>query len=614
MAINDNNRVYDGFTSTAAGMNGGLQPNLIAKNQVAFLENMVNRGGCPKTRPGFKQLNANISAPNFSYNSSGFRPGSGAVGTRSIDVWESGLFQGASYYAHPGGEECLMASIGGRLFRIVPRTYYADITEVPIPDKRNRDTLSLAYMVQADRFHITQDGESLPIIFDGIVARRANVDEVPVGTLMAYGMGRLVVVRPQSREILFGDLFGSHGGSDPGASVLKFTETNYLAEGGSASIPFSLGEIVAAIFYPQQDTASGNGELLIFAEKGMASFFLSLPRERWKESNFQRLGLLEVGGRGHRAFVPVNEDIWFRSGDGWRTYRQARSEIHGWQQLPLSTEVREYTENDTQSLLRYASAVHFDNRLIATCTPIPNKGAAAHDPLGNILPTGRLYHEGFVVLDFDVLSSFGQATRPAWDGHWTGLKTYQLIEGTFKGNHRAFAFGQDDGGTNRLFEITKNAVVDIKGSPAANVPIQGTLVTRAMDFDEPFNEDEVLDADMWLDNIRTDTTLQTFYKPDQYPEWVPWRPHADATCPMPELEAIGTCGATNCGGCPTIKPGFKPRLSFGKPPTVCDETTKRNTRRCYDFQTKIVMTGNATIRKFRSMNDRLVEKSMATIE
>jgi hypothetical protein len=46
-----------------------------------------------------------------------------------------------------------------------------------------------------------------------------------------------------------------------------------------------------------------------------------------------------------------------------------------------------------------------------------------------------------LVLDFDILSSFGQTIKPAWDGHWTGLRTQQLIEGSFQGVHRAYSLG-----------------------------------------------------------------------------------------------------------------------------------------------------------------------------
>lgn len=592
--IIDPNRIYDGFSSLAGGQDAGKRPSLIGEDQCASLENAVCRGGKPATRSGFKHLSWNYKNPTQSYNEAGLLAPSDVIYPqyKASVIFPSGLFQEAIYYNPPSREACFMVTIGGRLFKVVPKNTTADVTEIPIPVRRNRNNIPLNYMVQADRFHITQDGESSPIIFDGVTARRSSTNEVPTGNQMAYGMGRLVVLRAGPRDILFGDLYGSHAGPDPGASVLLFTETTFLAEGGSATIPFSLGEFRAPIFYPQQDTVSGQGELLVFAEKGMASFFMSLPRQQWKESNFQRLGLLEIGGRGHRAFTAINEDIWFRSGDGWRSYRQARAEWKGFAQIPLSTEVRPYVDADTPSLLLYASAIHFQNRLIATCTPVPNQG--------------RLYHEGFVVLDFDVLSTFGQSTKPAWDGHWSNLRTFKLVSGTFNGVERAFAFGLDDDNHNALYEITIDDVEDYNG------PITSELISRSMNFGEPFNEDEIYGGDIWVDNVRAETDIEVFYKPDQYPEWLAWQPSEDGSCALDIVSKIGTCGEITCGMCPTVRRGFSPRIKLKKPDTQCDATTSRNTRLGYEHQVKIRWTGNMAINQLRIANQKLVENPKAS--
>src|SRR5207237_361954 len=171
--------------------------------------------------------------------------------------------------------------------------------------------------------------------------------------------------------------------------------------GFDATIPFALGKATAATFFPQLDTSTGNGQLMIFAERGAASFFLSLPRDQWKTASFQQLALLTTGLRGWRSISAVNEDLWFRSDDGWRSFRQARSEPVGWSHIPLSTNVHQYLDNDTPELLYLANSIYFDNRIIATCNPYWNNG--------------RPYHNGLVVVDFDILSSFGTKFRPAWN-------------------------------------------------------------------------------------------------------------------------------------------------------------------------------------------------------
>ena len=52
MAIHDANRVYDGWVSLEGGVDGGRTQLLLDPNQCASAENMVFRGGHPKTSTG----------------------------------------------------------------------------------------------------------------------------------------------------------------------------------------------------------------------------------------------------------------------------------------------------------------------------------------------------------------------------------------------------------------------------------------------------------------------------------------------------------------------------------------------------------------------------------
>jgi hypothetical protein len=427
------------------------------------------------------------------------------VNESSEDIYRTGIMQCAMAFSPHNGEDCIMALIGGRLFRIIPGATTAAVTEVPITDKprsvRNMKRSPIAYMVQADKYLIAQDGINNAIIYDGATARRAvttgTVDEteIPVGTIMAYGMGRIVVC-VNERDIAFGDLHGSHDLPDPADSLLLFTERNFLAEGFDAAIPFQQGKVTGMAFFAQLDTSTGNGQLMAFAERGSTSFFLSIPREQWKTSAFQILSLLTTGLRGHRSISVVNEDLWFRSDDGMRSYRQARSEPSGWAHIPLSTPVRQYLENDSDSLLPYCSSMYFDNRILVTTSPMWNQG--------------RPIHFGLAVVDFDVISSFGgtaqapQISKPAWEGQWvcTHFLPIQVLTGTFKGMTRAFVFGADGHTKNQLYELSVDDKDDF-----GSVRINWELITRSFDFQKlsqqstPFTENELYDADIWLREI-----------------------------------------------------------------------------------------------------------------
>lgn len=590
MPINDQQRVFSGQSSFASGMDSGKRGNLILEDAYQDGENVVCRGGNIGTRPRFVKRPVTY-LNTLAYGAVGtpiIASSLPAVGHRTFEVFAQGLFQGACYYDPLNDVSSFIVMVGGRMFQVVPRRTSMQVTEVAL-DKQNRADIPMVFQVQADRFLLTQDGESSCLIYDGVNARRAGKNEIPVGTIMSYGMGRVVLVGTNRRDILFGDLYGSHPGN-PGDSVLQFTETTYLAEGGAASIPFTMGHIKAAFFYPQQDTSMGQGELIVAAENGMASFFLSQPREQWKNSAFQRMALLDIGGRGHRAFTPFNGDVWFRAGDGWRAYRQARAEAKGWFQLPLSVEVGNYVNAETQSLLEFGSSIRFNNRLIVTANPVPNQG--------------KPYHSGLLSLDFDVLSSFGQARKPSWDGHWSGLKVLQLVEGIFDGEHRAFAIALDSDGLNAFYELSESEM-DTEDSDG---PVTSWVVPRRFSFDAPFNETKVQDMDVWIEGVKSATYPEVYFKPDGYPRWLPWNQSVGINALLP-IDGVGEiCDI------PTRGEGFSPRLGIGTPLVDADElSTKRDLKRAYEVDMKIKWLGNMQIKQLRFHDRSQVERVTANI-
>jgi len=608
--ILDKNRSYDGFSNLADGMDAGRNPSLIYPTQCASAENLVFRGGVPTTRPGFATCTINFSDVGVHYDNNGYFVG--LSGPEGEAAFYGGIFQGACYYSPGSGKpECIMVMTEGRLFQMTPQFGMSfgvvtnmDVKEIAL-DKRNFSGYGFlgsgsralpVYMVQADRFCVIQDGQSKPIIYDGVVARRAAANEVPVGTIMAYGMGRLIVVVNDSRELEFSDLYGSNTDpNDPGAAVLKFTETTFLSEGGTAAISFSLGRITGLHFLPQQDSSVGDGELLAFSERGITSFQLAIPRDQWKQSAFQRVLLYNTGARGSRSIISIVEDVWFRSEDGWRSYRQARAEAGSWSHLPMSTNVKTWTDNDTIQWLDYGSAINFDNRLICTCTPQPNNW--------------RVFHNGLLALDFNVLSTFGQTTKPAWDGHWTESRTQQLIGGQFGGIQRAYSLGLSL--TNDVLtgfpyfivqEITKGDTTD------GGVGIPWQIVTKSHDFQSPFNEKELFGADLWIDDVQDLVTISTEYRPDQHPIWTDWQT-------LPSISPVGTAQAITPGGVPTLIENFFPRRTVEKPDNDVDQAafTGRNMRRGFEFQARIRGTGHCAIRKLRLHAKQLVEDDKAKV-
>lgn len=585
------NLVFDGYSNLVSGVDDGRRPNLLDKNQCAQAQNVIFRGGAPANRPPFTNVLLTFVNPTLTYAPNGvFVSDPGGPDAQSSINFKTALFQEASYYAPMEGEEHIMATIGGRLYKITPSLESVSIREIPIPT-RNRADIPINFHLQAGKFHITQDGESSPIIFDGITARRAVPTEIFTGKMMGYGQGRIVLVG-KDNQIYFGDIRDGMGNGD--ADLLNFTETTFLNEGFPSALPSGMGNPTAIQFIPQQDTATGVGECLVFGQHGVESFMLSLERSTWKNSAFQHTALLGIGAPGHRCVTPVNEDIWFRSNDGYRSYRQARAQVNQYAQIPMSTNIRKWMDQDTPALLEFASCISFNKRLIGTVTPYPNQGV--------------VYHNGLVSLDFDILSTFGRLAAPAWDGQWTdrtvdpgvGVKVLQLVTGFFDGVERAFAFYLANG-ENHIMEIGsvatgQDTIINRTGKIISNI------VTRSMDFESEFNEKLLYGGDCWIDEVEEDTDVTVTYRPDQLPFFLPW--HNFSVSPLDLMQ----------GGAPILAQGFSPRRSLPKPGDAGDaDATLRMYRRGYEFQIGLQWEGRAAMRKFRMHAQTQIEDPKAKI-
>lgn len=404
--IRDPGRVTDGFASLERGADSGRNPSLLPRNQVAWAENSIFRGGYWMPRPGWKRL-ALLSA---------------SQSTDYTVAFAQGKFQGASFFDDVASRKgLLIAQTGGYLYRIEITNAGAVVMDITPAGDPSSSTIPQVWMQQAENYLVVQDGQSRPFIFDGSTTRRAEDDEVPVGSgPMAYGMLRLWVA--MGKSYVAGDVAGGPTG------VLKFTENDYIAEGGEFSLPMSAGNITAMQFTATPNTALGQGELLIFTPDAVFSNTAPVDRDAWKNlvQPIQTITLINNGAQSQNSTALVNGDVFMRSRDGIRSVIQAVRYFQQWGNTPLSNELSRVLPKDDPTLLKYVSAVEFDNRLLMTCQPVPL--------------TNGCYFTGVASLDFEPVTSMGDKLPPAYDGVWTGRQVYQLVKGRFGGVERCFAF------------------------------------------------------------------------------------------------------------------------------------------------------------------------------
>jgi hypothetical protein len=148
--------LYDTVGTFELGMNSGVEPLLLPRNQLSFATNATVRQGFVTDRPPYtNQLN--ITWPSDEVR----------------EAVEEGLFQGAAYYQPDSGDQSLFASISGRLFQFIIQGNDVEVIERTITGDPNPAATTQAWLWQSENFLIVNDGSSLPIFFDGATSRRS---------------------------------------------------------------------------------------------------------------------------------------------------------------------------------------------------------------------------------------------------------------------------------------------------------------------------------------------------------------------------------------------------------------------------------------------------------
>ncbi len=343
------------------------------------------------------------------------------------------------------------------------------------------------------------------------------------------------------------------------SDLLRFTENTFLNEGGSFAPTGKVGRITGLVFLPVQDTSTGQGDLVAFCERGAVTFQVSAPRDQWKNTQgFQRVLFDNIGSTSD-SVIPINGDLFFRSreGNGIRTYRNARAEADNYGLTPVSAEIDPVLKQDTQWMLDGVTFANFDNRLLMTCLPKQYPRRAGNQTQADEFaaePIPTLY-EGLAVLDFQSVSTGRGKAAAVFDGVWTGLRVYKLIQGTFDGEPKCFAIclhADDTGRRNEIWEITRNDEYDtpVEGRR----PINSGIVTKSFNFGDQMSLKKLIRCDLWFDDLGGGLDFpfrcELAYRPDDYPNFTTWQSFERAfttefnfTEPV-QLFSFGTDGLT----------------------------------------------------------------------
>jgi len=385
------------------------------------------------------------------------------------------------------------------------------------------------------------------------------------------------------------------------SDVLNFTETTFLDEGGNLSIPADLGTVVTMNFVPLQDTATGQGDLVVLCTRGAASMAVAVERSLWSQTpGFQRVLYRSIGAVCDSTAL-VNGDLFFRSldGNGIRSYRSARAEFTGYGQVPMSAEIDPILGQDTTWLLGNVSFLHHNDRLLMTCWP---EQMPAQDGDPNTISTLPIYYTGLAVLDFRSVANghLSGTAKPAFDGVWTGQNVLKLFGGNDSGVKRAFFFAFNNSSTGTqgisLWEIMESGECDL--GTQGPIPITSTVITRAYNFNEQMALKKLIRLDLWLDSIEGGPTRSVtgtvYYRPDDWPTWINWATISKTA----NTETV----AGSYSSYPNLTDGYAPQLRFPAPTypaTGTDATANTMSAKPstlgYDFNFKLQWTGHARV-------------------
>ena len=572
-------RYTDGTVTFEGGIDAGVMPSEVDKNQVSFAVNANFRQGFVSSRPGFVQKdyslcvsitadNAEVTADQTNVTADGWSEE--CYGPQSL----SGVFQCALPYIADDGRTFILMMISGNIwFYDVDQNKAQKLTVSP--DLENPSNILDGWMVQAENFVVIQDGLSRPLIFNGTSLRRAADDEIKTGKVMAYLNGRIWYALPdgfsfRATDIVYGD--GTR------ASVLKETENTFLNEGGDFAVPSDSGGITAMAIPGNPDTSLGQGPLLIFTPRYVFSINAPVDRDVWKNLNYpiQAISLLSSGALGARSAITINGDVLYRAVDGVRSFVIARRSFSDYGNTPISSEMVNIIENDQTNLLWASSAVVFDNRLLMTSQPRYNSEGVIHKALS--------------VLDFDLITSMRKKFPPAWAGIWTGLDALQVLKTENAYGDRCFCIARASDSSIQIWEITKTDKFD-SNTVEPKKEIEWMFQSRAYNFEVPFGLKRLDSGDLFIDSLEGDVSFNVTYRPDQYPGWIEWIDFAECAT---TTQCLDLCPLTN------FKPQYRPKMRFPTPSDApCNETISTPARNLYEVQVMISIIGYCRIKSLR---------------
>jgi hypothetical protein len=575
---------FDGFE----GLNGisGMRPDQIPSG---LCENAFNRS----FRFGVNRTRTPLSHIQLTY-----------ANQADQFLFEGGNGQGGFIYeSYPTFDNSyLFVSIAGTIFQIQLNGNQGTVTRF---FDGNDPVLQHAWFVQGFNWMVIQDGTDLPIVWDGTNSpRRSNPNppvaagqpgnEISVGSVMAFNQGYIAVCSSdgQNQIAVSNQVYstsGQAGGSVPAGSTQDLITFSYQGPGQNPiGSSIFIGDVNGLFSMPAINTGTGQGQLFIVGTDGIGALNLSGNRDTWVDSQIATVLLVGVGCYSSHSLCSLNGDLIFRNTDGIFSFRNSSLAfsyyVNAWNQSPISLDVRKWIDTDRPDLVQFSNQISWNNYVFSTIYPVIF-------PPNNPLAGFHRCFKGILALDSEPASTISRQGTPIWQGVWTGIRPWALVEGRIGLQDRAFAFSYDIDGKNRLYEFQRTGTDDsFNGAP---VQIESWLDSANLGnvpgVTNNFVPKVVGSVETELSNLTEPVQVNISIRPDSSPCYVP----------VAQYEVGCGCPTPPATGCPVFSmPNYDRRVISGLE-DQCISGTSLPLKNLRHWQSRLEFSGYAELERQR---------------
>lgn len=575
--------IIDGSMDWSGGVNSvlvttlqsDLNPNGLARNMLAWMDNATVRDGGITPRGGYTELGQIFGS--------------------------NGFYQGEFLYDPFNFNPYLIVAISGHILQvnITPSFSVIDLSQQfnqflpPAQDQY--------FFVQAEQFLVIQAGDNvtLPLIWDGALLRRSKgitntavapgtpgVNEIPAATAMDYFQGRLWYAT--GRVANAGDMVNGPSGTaayQQKDSVLNVTENPLVLGGDGFAVSAQAGNIRALFHNGNLNTQLGQGQLFIGTRRYIFSLNVPVTRNDWIGSTNNTQPIMTVvqlvnGPVNDRSVVAVNGDIYYQSLEP--AVRSLLSAIRYFNQpgnIEISAQENRIFQFNNRALLRFGFGLEFGSRLFESALP-------------RQVPQG-VVHDALLPLDFIPMSTFGSNNIPIWEGNNEGLAMFQGASGDFGGQQRAFltCLSPADS-TIRLFEMTEFEKFDTTRAVPDGARIDWYFETPAFTWGDPFLFKKLVSAELWIDRLFGTAVIFVQYRVDGETCWIDW--HKFKICSA--KNSVEDCRNPITYPIQPFGEGYRATMTLPKPPIRCESANHRPSDQGFQFQLRINVKGYCRFR------------------